>query len=195
MEYLEENLDEWLGHELEPYGDDDYLIFDCPGQIELYSHLSVFRTFVNFLRQNGWQMVAVHCLDSQFADEVPKYIAGCLTALSAMVQLELPHVNVMTKMDICKSSEEIEENFLFPDGIELQRSLDRRTGPRFFALNSAVAQLLDDYSMIAFVPLDISSEDSIITCLLQVDGAMQYGEDQDVQIQEFGDFPDLEPVV
>lgn len=41
------------------YGDDDYLLFDCPGQIELYSHLTVFRTFVEYLRRDGWQVCAV----------------------------------------------------------------------------------------------------------------------------------------
>ena len=59
MEYLEENIDEWLGEQLAGFGDDDYLIFDCPGQIELYSHLSVFRTFVDYLRRDGWQVCAV----------------------------------------------------------------------------------------------------------------------------------------
>jgi hypothetical protein len=33
MEYLEDNLDEWLDEELSGYGDDDYLVFDCPGQV------------------------------------------------------------------------------------------------------------------------------------------------------------------
>lgn len=32
------------------YGEEDYLIFDCPGQIELYNHLSVFKTFVEYLK-------------------------------------------------------------------------------------------------------------------------------------------------
>eukprot|EP00983_Pelagomonas_calceolata_P093637 1157797-Pelagomonas_calceolata.AAC.4 len=36
---------------MQNYGEDDYLIFDCPGQIELYNHLSVFKTFVDFLKQ------------------------------------------------------------------------------------------------------------------------------------------------
>ena len=45
----------------------------------------------------------VYCLDVQFVAEMPKFIAGCMTALSAMVQLELPHVNVLTKMDLCKN--------------------------------------------------------------------------------------------
>jgi hypothetical protein len=41
-------------------------------------------------------------LDSQFVAEMPKFVAGCLSALSAMVQLELPHVNVLTKVDQCR---------------------------------------------------------------------------------------------
>ncbi len=85
---------------MQGYGDDDYLIFDCPGQIELYSHATVFRTFVDWMRGQGWSMCAVYCLDSQFVSETPKFIAGSLQALAAMVQLELPHVNVLTKVDL-----------------------------------------------------------------------------------------------
>ena len=29
--------------------DDDYIIFDCPGQIELYTHLPTMRQFVDQL--------------------------------------------------------------------------------------------------------------------------------------------------
>ena len=35
MEYLLENTD-WLEEQLSSFGEDDYLILDCPGQIELY---------------------------------------------------------------------------------------------------------------------------------------------------------------
>ncbi len=48
------------------YGDDDYLVFDCPGQIELYSHLSMFRSFVDFLKSDGWTVCVVYCLDCHF---------------------------------------------------------------------------------------------------------------------------------
>ena len=190
MEYLEENLDDWLGEELSGFGEDDYVLFDCPGQIELYSHVTVFKTFVDFLRRDGWQVVAVYCLDSQFTDDTAKFISGCLAALAAMMQLEVPHVNVLTKMDLCSDRARVEENCLFPDGYHLRAELDAATGPRFAALNSAVTHLLDDFSMVAFTPLDITDEESIEECLLQVDGAIQYGEDQDVRTREFGDFPD-----
>lgn len=36
MEYLEANMD-WLENKLKPHGD-CYYLFDCPGQVELYTH-------------------------------------------------------------------------------------------------------------------------------------------------------------
>ena len=87
-EYLEDNLEDWLQEVLSDYGDDDYVLFDCPGQIELYSHSSVFRTFADQLKLWGWNVAAVYMLDSQFITDLPKFIAGCATALAGMVQLE-----------------------------------------------------------------------------------------------------------
>ena len=31
-----------------------------------------------------------------------KFLSGVLSALSAMIQLEIPHINVLTKMDLYK---------------------------------------------------------------------------------------------
>ena len=76
---------------LQAYGEDDYLIFDCPGQIELYSHVSVFRTLVDWMRGQGWSMCAVYCLDCQFITETPKFIAGAgLAARAAGESCSLP---------------------------------------------------------------------------------------------------------
>lgn len=44
--YLTQNLD-WLHEELNA-GEDDYFIFDLPGQIELYTHLPIMRQVFNF---------------------------------------------------------------------------------------------------------------------------------------------------
>lgn len=85
---------------LQGYGEDDYLVFDCPGQIELYSHISVFRSFVDFLKRDGWSVAAVYCTDCQFVGDPTKFIAGSLQAMAAMVQLELPHMNLLTKVDL-----------------------------------------------------------------------------------------------
>jgi GPN-loop GTPase len=40
MEYLIENID-WLEDQIQGLGADDYVLFDCPGQLELYTHLDI----------------------------------------------------------------------------------------------------------------------------------------------------------
>lgn len=93
---------------MQAYGDEDYLIFDCPGQIELYSHVSVMRSISEYLSRQGFNVAAIYCLDAQFAADGPKFVAGSLQALSAMVQLELPHVNVLTKVDLLAEDSKVQ---------------------------------------------------------------------------------------
>ena len=175
MEYLVENM-EWLGDELDAFAEDDYLLLDCPGQIELYTHVPVFARVAECLRARGWNVVVVYCVDSTFVTDAAKFIAGNLTALSAMVQLELPHVNVLTKVDLLDDKGAL-ERFLAPSGVALARELARGMPPRHRRLNLELCRLLDEYAMVAFLPLDVSDEDSVATLLLQIDHAMQYGEE------------------
>ena len=51
MEYPIDNID-WLEDELEDVsgGGDSYVLFDCPGQIELYSHVPAMRQLVGELQ-------------------------------------------------------------------------------------------------------------------------------------------------
>ena len=58
-------------------------------------------------RVQGWNVAAVYCLDAQFASDAAKYIAGMLQALSAMVQLEVPHINVLTKVDLLSAESKV----------------------------------------------------------------------------------------
>ncbi len=51
------------------------------------------------------------------------------------------------------------EEFLFPEPRHLLDRLSASTGPRFRALNRAVAALLDEFSLVSFVPLDITDEE------------------------------------
>ena len=45
----------------------------------------------------------------QFVTDVSKYISGCMASLSAMIQLELPHVNILSKMDLVNNKKDVEE--------------------------------------------------------------------------------------
>lgn len=44
-------------------------------------------------------------LDATFITDPAKFVSGALLSLSAMVQLELPHLNVLTKCDLADRAE------------------------------------------------------------------------------------------
>ncbi|KAJ4851465.1 hypothetical protein Tsubulata_014134 [Turnera subulata] len=184
MEHLEDNLDDWLAEELEHFMEDDYLVFDCPGQIELFSHMPMLRNFVDHLKRKNFNVCAVYLLDSQFVTDVTKFVSGCMASLSAMLQLELPHVNILTKMDLVTNKKAIEE-YLDPVPQVLLSELNERMAPQFAKLNKALIGLVDDYSMVSFVPLDLRKESSIQYVLSQIDFSIQYGEDADVKVKDF----------
>jgi formyltetrahydrofolate synthetase len=43
---------------------------------------------------------------------------------------------------------------------------------------------LDDFNMVSFVPLNIKDQESVSNLLCSIDNALQYGEDQDVNISK-----------
>ena len=175
MEFLVEHGADWLDGELEAFGEDEYLLLDCPGQLELFTHVPVFHRLVHSLRRHGFNVAGVYCLDALFIADASKLIAGNLTALSAMLHLELPHVNVLTKCDLADKA--AVAKYCAPSGAELAAELHARMPARFRALNKRLAGLLDDYDMVSFLPLDITDEESVEHVLLQVDNAIQFGED------------------
>ena len=201
MEYLLQNLD-WLQDQLDAFGDDEYLILDCPGQLELYTHVPLMRNVVDRMRMWGYEskMVAVFLIDVTFVIDVPKFLSGSLLSLSAMIALELPHVNVLTKCDLIASEEverilslqsasdlwarEQDSNSVLPpryeDGTDEQRKLEQRRRNRN-RLTDSISQILDDYTMVSYVPLNIKDEESIDHVLSCVDATIQYGEDLEVR--------------
>jgi GPN-loop GTPase len=139
MEYLIDNL-EWLTDHLDTFLEDDYLLVDCPGQIELYSHIPVMRHVARVFRDAGFAVCGVYCVDALFLTDASKFIAGNLLALAAMVHLELPHVNVLTKCDLVDA--DVMQRYLSPDGASLVAELTRHTPERFKRMNQSIAKLV-----------------------------------------------------
>lgn len=180
MEYFAQNFD-WLQEQLGDI-DGDYIIIDCPGQIELYTHIPVMRQLVDTLRNWDFRICGVFLIDAQFMVDTAKYFSGMLSALSTMVNLEIPHVNIMSKMDLLSATTKKNvERFLDPDPRELAAEGEHMS-EKFQKLNQAIATLIEDYSLVRFIPLDPSEEDSMSDLLYSIDTNLQFDEDQDVRI-------------
>ncbi len=106
IEYLLENLD-WFEERISGLLDQDYILFDCPGQLELYSHLPVMSKIVSCLMKTGFSLCSVCLIDSTFLDDDMKFVSGVLMSLSFMVALGLPHLSVISKCDLLKDPETI----------------------------------------------------------------------------------------
>jgi len=174
MEYLLQNS-EWLKDELDSFGDDDYILLDCPGQVELYSHLPIIHNLGKQLVMWGYSTVAVYLLDALYVLEPSKFISGCLLSLSCMLQLELPHINVITKCDLA-DKEQI-ERILDCEGAAMIGSMDTTLSGKFKGLTQALSSVVDDFMLVSFVMLDATDEESIEEVLIRTDSAIQYGED------------------
>ena len=179
MEYLQDNLENWLSMTLEGYDDGDCVIFDCPGQIELYSHHSTFRAIADQLQAWSWHVITVYILDAQFVTDGAKYIAGCLQCQAAMMNLELPHINILSKVDLVEDMATLEP-FITPDAHLLSSALHNSMETRYHGLNNLISSLLEEYSLVTFHPLDVSDENSLVKVLYTIDSGLQYGEDADV---------------
>ena len=172
MEFLLQN-NEWLKDELDAFGEDDYIVLDCPGQVELYSHLPIMRDLARQLTLWGFRVVSVYLLDALFVLEPAKFISGCLLSLSCMLQLELPHVNVVTKCDIA-DKEQIEQ-VLDSEGAWMINAMDKQSSGKLKKLTEAMSNVVDDYMLVSFALLDVTDEESIEDVLMRTDHAIQYG--------------------
>lgn len=202
FEFLLENLD-FLTDPLEEVTEDYLIIFDMPGQIELYTHVPILPGLVKHLMRGSLNinMCAAYLLESTFIIDRPKFFAGTLSAMSAMLMLEMPHVNILSKMDLIKGqvAKRDIKRFLNPDAdlidddksriVEMEQGGPKDADPAsvknvmggssFQRLNKAVAQLIDDFSMVSFLKLDAQDEDSVQAVLSYIDDAIQYHEAQE----------------
>lgn len=78
----------------------------CQGQIELYSHHPFLPTLVRNLARMGIRVSGAYLIESQFMEDRYKFFSGVLSAMSAMVNLEIPWVNLMSKMDLVTAKRE-----------------------------------------------------------------------------------------
>ena len=82
------------------------------------------------------------------------------------------------------------EPYLWPDHSRLAVELNENMPKEYRKLNTMIAQLMDDYSLIAFAKLDISAVESVSELLYRGDNAIQFGADADVKTSrdlELGD--------
>jgi hypothetical protein len=110
------------------------------------------------------------------------YISNILLALRAMLQMDLPHINILTKIDKISSYDTLPFNLDFYTEVQdldrLIPSLDAETpairSEKFSGLNQAVAQLAENFGLVSFEVLSVENKKSMMHILRVIDRAGGY---------------------
>ncbi|KAH9891478.1 hypothetical protein F4778DRAFT_772975 [Xylariomycetidae sp. FL2044] len=180
FEELENNM-EWLQNGLKDL-DQSYILFDCPGQVELYTHHNSLRNIIFKLQKTGYRLVVVHLSDSFCLTQPSLYISNLILTLRAMLQMDLPHINVLTKIDKISSYDALPFNLDFYTEVQdltyLLPYLDRESSvmrsDKFGGLNQAIANLVENFSLVRYEVLAVENKKSMMHLLRVIDRAGGY---------------------
>ncbi|KUJ16353.1 uncharacterized protein LY89DRAFT_685349 [Mollisia scopiformis] len=178
LEELEQNM-EWLEAGLSELGE-DYVLFDCPGQVELYTHHSSLRNIFFKLQKLGYRMVVLHLSDSYCLTLPSLYISNLILSLRAMLQMDLPHLNVLTKIDKLSSYGELPFNLDFYTEVQDLSYLlphlaeESFVSPKFEGLNTAIVELVESFGLVGFETLAVENKRSMMHLLQVIDRAGGY---------------------
>ncbi|KAG7563077.1 hypothetical protein FFLO_01509 [Filobasidium floriforme] len=186
MEYLEANFD-WLQEGFEKLIERNrgegrgpaYFVIDTPGQVELWTNHESLKRIVTRLTKMDYRIVAVHLSDAHYITDASKYISVLLLALRAMLQLELPHVNVLSKMDLVTKYGDLPFNLEYYTEVQdleyLAGSLKNdRAGEKYVKLNKVICELVEDYGLVGFETLAVEDKRSMLQLLRLLDKAIGY---------------------
>ncbi|KAK5082485.1 hypothetical protein LTR70_008371 [Exophiala xenobiotica] len=180
LEEVEHNLD-WLRERLKKLGE-DYVLFDCPGQVELFTHHDSLRRIFFAIQKMGYRLVVVNLIDSYALTLPSLYISTLLLSLRTMLQMDLTQINVLTKIDNLHKYPDLPFNLDYYTEVQdldyLLPSLEKEspmfgTG-KFEALNKAVCQLIEDFGLVGYETLAVEDKKSMMALLRTIDRAGGY---------------------
>ena len=182
FEYMLENS-VWLEEQLGDFAEDN-VILDLPGQIELFTHVNVLPRIISLMQAQGYNMAGVYLMDSTVVlSDVNKYVSSTFTCLSAMMMLEIPHVNILSKIDLTKRVAPLSHIAEYINGdwerLLMDRERQEQIPKRLYNLTVALGGLLDQFPLVSYQPLDISDLKSISACLALIDRILQYEDDEE----------------
>lgn len=179
MDYLEKNID-WLESKLKPLLKDHYLLFDFPGQVELFFlHSNAKKVIMKLIKKLDLRLTAVHLVDAHLCSDAGNYVSALLLSLSTMLHMELPHVNVLSKVDLIESYGKLAFNLDFYTDVEdlsyLQHHLDQDPrSSKYRKLTKELCEVIEDFGLVNFTTLAIQDKESVTNLVKLIDKTNGY---------------------
>nr|KAJ0209873.1 hypothetical protein LSAT_V11C400219160 [Lactuca sativa] len=179
MDYLEKNID-WLESKLKPLLKDHYFLFDFPGQVELFFlHSNAKKVIMQLIKKLDLRLTAVHLIDAHLCSDPGKYVSALLLSLSTMLHMELPHVNVLSKIDLIENYGKLAFNLDFYMDVQdlsyLQHHLDQDPrSSKYRKLTKELCEVIEDFGLVNFTTLAIQDKESVTNLVKLIDKTNGY---------------------
>lgn len=213
MEYLEAHVDEVVTMIRERVEEDAYLIFDLPGQVEVYTHGTAVPSLLQKLAKvMDLRLAAISLVDAHYCTEPANFLSAALLTTTTMLRMELPTVSLLSKIDLlanygplpmglefftdCHDLERLlpflqggtnnpeEEDLNWDPDFDYTEDRDYQSARRktrqspFFRkhakLHKVLAEVVDEFGLLSFLPLDISDAESVGRVVARVDKCNGY---------------------
>ncbi|XP_074574272.1 GPN-loop GTPase QQT1 [Curcuma longa] len=179
MDYLEKNID-WLESKLKPFLEDHYFLFDFPGQVELFFlHSNTKNVITKLVQKLDLRLTAVHLVDAHLCCDPGKYVSALVLSLTTMLHLGLPHINVLSKIDLIENYGRLAYNLEFYMDVEdlsyLQYHLDQDPrSSKYRKLTKELCDVIEDFGLVNFSTLDIQDKESVGNLVKRIDKSNGY---------------------
>jgi len=237
MQYLDHHFDqviELINQKLREDDDDNghqtYILFDVPGQVEVFTHTNYLSNMVRKLTNpdtEDYRLCSVQLIDAHHCSDSYKFIGSVLLVMTTMLRLELPAVNVLSKVDLLsRYGQDMAFNLEFftqvhdlrelldylddpapgtntnnssddgnhirsggvyadhhcssswADDDEYQRARQKVRNGKFYRkhrkLHSELCDIIEDFSLVSFLPLNIQDAESVGRVVARIDKANGY---------------------
>lgn len=178
----EELIDEFVDKIQGLLNESNYLLFDCPGQVELFTHdNSLFKIFQK-LTKKDIRLCCVSLIDSYYITSPSQYVSVLLLSLRSMLQMNLPQVNVISKIDMLQSYGELPFKLDYYTEVQdlkyltpyLEKESNSVLGKKYVKLTETIADIVEDFGLVSFEVLSIENKRSMINLLSVIDKANGY---------------------
>ncbi|CCK71330.1 GTPase GPN2 KNAG_0G02740 [Huiozyma naganishii CBS 8797] len=160
-----------------------YLVFDCPGQVELFTHHSaLFHIYKRLEKELDLRFCVVNLIDCYYITSPSQYISILLLALRSMLMMDLPQVNVFSKIDMLKSygplpfkldyyTDVQDLDYLLP---HVEAEGTSVLGKNYSKLTATISEMVSDFNLVSFEVLAVDDKESMINLQSVVDKANGY---------------------
>lgn len=179
----EEGMDHFIAKVDKLVSEKNYLIFDCPGQVELFTHhSSLYKIFKRMVKLCKLRLCVVALVDCIQLTSPSNYMSSLLLTLRSMLQLDLPQVNVISKIDMLLNYGELPFRLDYYTEVQdlkyllkyIQKESNSALGQNFVRLTELIGELVEDFNLVSFEVLSIENKQSMINLLSIIDKANGY---------------------